>query len=100
MGAKKWTVRASGAGVDVTSPPPSQGCQRRYFRVELDQIAYIRFVIESYEGLALITSLPRRAEVEWVIPNGLIEEAEALARALAAEVTLVPIPRPADWPDD
>jgi len=67
--------------------------------VELPQLAYLRFVLESYEGLAVLTSLPGRAEVEWTIPASRAEEAEALAEALAQEVTLVPIPRPADWGD-
>jgi hypothetical protein len=74
-------------------------CQSRFFRADLHHIAYIRFVVESYEGLALITSLPGRCEVEWVIPAGLVDQAEGLARALAEEVTLVSIDRPADWPD-
>jgi hypothetical protein len=85
------------AMADPPSPTPD-GSIRRYYRVSLDQIAYLRFVVESYEGLAQLTSLPGRAEVEWVVPRELADEADALAAALADEITLVPIPRPADWP--
>jgi hypothetical protein len=79
-----------------TDPPR---CERRYFRLPLDQIAYVRFVVESYEGLAQVTSLPGRAEMEWVVPVPLTPVAESLARALALEAGLVPIERPEDWPE-
>lgn len=72
---------------------------QRFFRVELGQLAYLRFVLEGYEGLVVLTSLPGRAEVRWTVPAALAAEADALARALAAEITLAPIPRPPDWPD-
>jgi len=80
------------------TPAEPPRCERRYFRVPLDQIAYVRFVVESYEGLAQVTSLPGRAEMEWVVPAAFAEVAGSLAHALAEEAGLVPIARPADWP--
>jgi len=74
-------------------------CHARYFRVPLGEIAYVRFIVESYEGLAQVTSLPGRAEMEWIVPEEMIGPAEALAEALSREVALVAIPRPPDWPD-
>jgi hypothetical protein len=71
---------------------------RRYYRLPKEEIAFIRFIVEAYDGLAQVTSLPGRAEMEWVIPEELIEQAEALAVSLAKEIPLVPIPRPEDWP--
>jgi hypothetical protein len=59
----------------------------------------VRFTVEAYEGLAQVTSLPGRGEMEWRIPEGLLAAAEALSRALELEAGLVPIPRPPDWPD-
>jgi hypothetical protein len=73
-------------------------CSYRYYRVELDQIAYIRFIVESYEGIAQMTSFPRRAEIEWVIPDSMMAHVNVLARALAEEICLVPISKPEDWP--
>lgn len=73
-------------------------CLKRYYHTELCHLAYLRFVVESYEGLAQITSLPGRCEVEWTIPWELADQAEALARALASEILLVPIAPPEDWP--
>jgi len=74
-------------------------CVRRYYRVQLSELAYLRFIVESYEGLAVLTAHPGRGEVQWTVPAGLAGEADALARALGQEMTLVPIPRPVDWPD-
>jgi hypothetical protein len=74
-------------------------CERLFFRVPMEQIAYVRFIVESYEGLALCTSLPGRCEMEWQVPRELLPEAQLLALALAREAGLVPIARPADWPD-
>ncbi len=72
---------------------------RYYFRLPLSQIAYARFIVESYEGLAQVTSLPGRGEMEWIVPLGMVALADALARALGHEVGLVAIPRPEDWPE-
>ena len=69
-----------------------------YFRVPIEQIAYVRFIVEAYDGLAQVTSLAGRSDMEWRVPEGLLGEAHELARALATEVALVPIPRPPDWP--
>jgi hypothetical protein len=73
---------------------------QRYYRLPIEEIAYVRFVVEAYEGLAQVTSLPGRAEMEWRIPEGQLGAADDLASALADEVGLVPIPRPPDWPEE
>ena len=73
------------------SDRPDTGCLRRVFRLPKEQIGYVRSVVESYEGLAQMSSLPGRCEVEWLIPRSRLEEAERLSLALAAEAGLVPI---------
>ena len=73
---------------------------RLYFRLPLEQIAYVRFVVESYEGLAQVTSLPGRTDMQWLVPIEQQSAAEELASALAAEVHFSRIPRPPDWPDE
>ena len=71
----------------------------RFFRVPLEQIAYVRAVVEAYDGVALVRAAdPRRGEIEWLVGDGLEDEAETLARRLAKEAGLVEIPRPTDWP--
>jgi hypothetical protein len=71
----------------------------RYFRVPLEQIAYVRAIVEGYDGVALVHAPDaRRGEVEWMVGEGLEDEADAVARRLAVEADLVEIARPADWP--
>jgi hypothetical protein len=71
----------------------------RWFRVPLEQIGYVRAIVEAYDGVALVHAPdPRRGEIEWLVGEGLEDEAAELARRLAAEAGLIEIPRPADWP--
>lgn len=64
---------------------------RRRFRLDREQIGYVKFVLEAYEGLAQMTSLAGRSEIEWIIPRGLEQPAEELALALREEVGMVEI---------
>ena len=71
----------------------------RYFRVPLEQIGYVRAIVEGYDGVALVHAPDaRRGEVEWIVGEGLEDEADALAQRLRGEADLVEIARPADWP--
>lgn len=71
----------------------------RFFRVPLEQIAYVRAVVEAYDGVAVVRAADaRRGEIEWLIGDGLEDEADLLARRLATEAGLIEIARPADWP--
>jgi hypothetical protein len=64
----------------------------RRFRVPIPAIAYVRMIVEAYDGLAVVVSPERRRGlVEWWIAPGREAEAEVLARALAAEVRLAPL---------
>ena len=63
----------------------------RRFRVPLPAIAYVRMIVEAYDGLAVVASRPGEGLVEWWIAPGREAEADALARALADEVRLAPI---------
>lgn len=72
----------------------------RYYRVPLSEIGYVRMIVEGYDGLAVVRSLGGgRGEIEWLLGEGMEQEADALAERLAKEVGMVAIPRPADWSD-
>lgn len=72
----------------------------RYYRVQLQEIGYVRMIVESYDGLAVVRSLGGgRGEIEWLLGEGMEEEADALAARLRDEVGLCAIERPADWID-
>jgi hypothetical protein len=73
---------------------------RLYFRLPLEHIAYVRFVVEAYDGLAQVTSLPGRTDMQWLVPVEQLAAAKELAQALAAEVPLAAIPCPPDWPEE
>ena len=73
----------------MTAAP--EECVRRHFRIAKDQIGYVKFVVEAYEGVAQVTSRPGRAEMEWIIPPDQLKEADELAAALKEEVGLTEI---------
>ena len=58
------------------------------FRLPKAQIKYVKWLVEARDGLAVVSSPKGRGEMEWVVPMGMVEEAEALAEALAEEIGL------------
>jgi hypothetical protein len=73
---------------------------RRFFRVALPEIGYVRALVEAYDGIAqLRVRDPDRGEVELTIAPGCEDEAEALVQAIAREVAWSEIPAPPDWDD-
>ncbi len=70
----------------------------RYYRVPLDEIAYVRAVVEGYDGLCVLHAPDaRRGEIEWIIGEGREEEARVLAERLAGEAGLIEIAQPVGW---
>ncbi|MCP3176665.1 DUF4911 domain-containing protein [Desulfuromonas sp. KJ2020] len=62
---------------------------KRVYRTPRQHIAYLRFVLESYDGLAFIRTLDsRQALVEIAYPPSRRLDAEALLSALAQELPL------------
>ncbi len=72
-----------------------------YFIVRPEDIAYVKFIVESYEGVGIIRTVDRK---EAVIAALVVEDFLAVARSLFAslqnEVAMTEIPRPADIGDD
>lgn len=57
--------------------------QRWRYRVDRGKIAYLKFIIESYDNLALVTTLdPRAGIVELQVPPG----CESVVKALLADL--------------
>jgi hypothetical protein len=70
----------------------------RFFRVPLDQIAYVRAVVEGYDGLCILHAPDaRRGEIEWIIGEGREDEAADVALRLAEEAGLCEIAQPLGW---
>jgi hypothetical protein len=72
-----------------------------YFEVRTEDIAYVKFVIESYEGVGLIRTVDRKkAVIVVLIVEDFLDDGRALLASLQREIHLTEIPRPAEVGDD
>jgi hypothetical protein len=72
-----------------------------YFEVRTEDIAYVKFVIESYEGVGLIRTVDRKkAVIVVLIVEDFLDDGRALLASLQREINLTEIPRPAKVGDD
>ncbi len=61
----------------------------RYLRIRREDIAYFKFIFESYEGVAVVrTKDPREAIVELMVAPGWEADVEEILKGLEKEVTL------------
>ena len=71
---------------------------RRFFRVPLPEIAYVRAILEGYDGIAqLYAADPDRGEIEIAIGDGFEDEAAGVLAKLTRDASLVEIDRPDGW---
>lgn len=72
-----------------------------YLRVRRQDIAYIKFIVESYELLGIIRTVdPREAVIVLLVLGDSLALARDVIEALSGEVPLEEIPRPAGLGDD
>ena len=72
---------------------------KRYFRLQRAEIGYLRFILESYDGLAFARTLDKQnGLVEIAFPVSRNVDVEALLEALAGEVGLQEVPAPDHLP--
>lgn len=63
--------------------------QSRFIRIHRKEIAYFKFIIESYEGMAVIrTRDPQEAVVELMVAPGWEEEVDQVLKALREEIPM------------
>jgi hypothetical protein len=63
--------------------------QSRYFRLPRKDIAYFKFIIESYEGMAVTrTEDPHEAIVELMVAPGWEKDLEEILEGLRKEITI------------
>lgn len=73
--------------------------QRGYFQLGKEQIALLRFLLESYDGLVFLRTLDNRlALVELAWPPSRAVDALALIAALEQELGMQPAPVPTEIP--
>lgn len=75
--------------------------QAVYLETPPEQIAYIKFIFESYEEIGIIRTIDRKqAIIVLLAVEDFIGAAREILDALKQEVPLVEILRPADLTDD
>ena len=63
--------------------------QSRYFRLSRKEIAYFKFIIESYDGMAVVrTKDPHEAIVELMVAPGWEKDLEEVLEGLGKEMTI------------
>jgi hypothetical protein len=75
---------------------------KRYFRLPRREIGYLRFILESYDGLAFVRTLdPQEALVEIVFPDSRRRDADALLSSLVEELSIIETapPEPGRYPE-
>jgi hypothetical protein len=63
--------------------------QSRYFRLHRQDIAYFKFIIESYEGMAVVrTQDPDEAIVELMVAPGWEKDVDEVLKGLGKEIPI------------
>lgn len=69
--------------------------QSRYLRLRRKDIAYFKFVIESYEGMAVVrTCDPHEAVVELMVAPGWEKDVEEVLGSLKSEIQMEELSSP------
>ena len=72
-----------------------------YLEICPSDIAYIKFILESYEEVGIIRTIDRkRAVIVLLAVTDFVEIARAIINSLQQEIMLVEIPPPPDLSDD
>lgn len=72
-----------------------------YLELAPADIAYIKFIFESYEEVGIIRTVDnRQAIVVLLAMDDLIDVARAILESIQRDITIREIPRPADTKDD
>ena len=65
----------------------------RYYRLHRRDIAYFKFIIESYEGMAVVrTKDPYEAVVELMVAPGWEKDVDEIIEGLRREIEIEPLP--------
>ena len=66
-----------------------------YFRIRRKDIAYLKFILESYEGLGVLRTVdPRSGIVEVMVPPGMERDMEMVLEGLGDEIPMERIEYP------
>ena len=72
-----------------------------YLELRPEDIAYVKFIFESYEGVGIIRTVERKkAVIVLLVVDDFLNVARSILDSLQKEVPLIEIPRPDDIGDD
>ena len=72
-----------------------------YLEICPSDIAYLKFILESYEEVGIIRTIDRKkAVIVLLAVADFVEVARAVIKSLQQEITLIEIPPPSDLSDD
>ena len=75
----------------MSSTPASAETIKRYYRVDRREIAFIKFIFEAYDGIAVLETLdPKAGIVVFHIAPGCEPDADALLQELKREIMIEP----------
>ena len=72
-----------------------------YLEIRTEDIAYVKFIFESYEGVGIIRTVDRKkAVIVILVVEDFLTTARSILASLKDEVSLSEITQPADIGDD
>jgi hypothetical protein len=81
-----------GAGKGYAAVTQNMETVKKYFRVDHHDIGFIKFIIEAYDGLAVMTTVDRgRGVVELNIAPGCEAEIDLILKDLKKDLLIEPV---------
>lgn len=72
-----------------------------YLEIQPEHIAYVKFVVESYEEIGLIRTVDRKkAVIVFLAMHDFLATARQVLDSIKRDVPIIEITRPADMTDD
>lgn len=72
----------------------------RYFRVNRHDLVYLKFILEAYEGLAVLSTVEREGAIVRIgYPHFSAGDVDALLLAMSGEIVMTEVPMPAGCAD-
>ena len=70
---------------------------KQHYRVDRREIAFIRFILEAYDGLAIVKTLdPQAGLIEFQIAPGCEQDVEMILEDLQSRIMMEKAPLPID----
>jgi hypothetical protein len=68
-------------------------CAKRYYRIDRREIAFFKFILEAYDGLAVVSTIdPQSGIVVLHIAPGCEQDVEKIVAELSRDIMMEPAP--------